>query len=208
MTVLSQTRLAEAVDVHYLSQNNIEDILQRHAEFDRCLWNKSTPLGMYTIMDINELKTTCKNPLCRSANPSGKFHSGKLNSDWKTDNTREQMVKPVWISLNKSFAAAPLLLFSLYLSFIRECTCMCCISRRSVRDRILVHKLSAKNKAVFSFLSPYVGRDVESAECRNIYYVESFDSNTHGKETLLLRAINLFLNHSCAINFQFPLSLP
>lgn len=122
----------------------------------------------------------------------GKFCSGKLNSDWKTDNAREQMVKPVWISLNKSFAAAPLrffsfLFFSLCLSFIRECTCMRCTSRTSIRDRILVHKLNAKDKAMFSFLSSYVGRDVESAECRGIYYVESFDSNPRKRNFVITR---------------------
>lgn len=50
---------------------------------------------------------------CRFANrPSGKFRPGKLNSE--TDNAREQMVKPVWISLNKSLAIS--LLCVLYLS--------------------------------------------------------------------------------------------
>lgn len=49
---------------------------------------------------------------------------------------------------------------------------------------------------MFSFLSPYVGRDVGSAECRDIYYAESFDSNTQKKH--VLDAINLFLKHSYA----------
>lgn len=48
---------------------------------------------------------------CRFANrPSGKFRPGKLNSE--TDNAREQMVKPVWISLNKSLAISLLCVHS------------------------------------------------------------------------------------------------
>lgn len=149
MAVLSRGCIysAEAVEVDYLSRNNIEDILQRHAEFDRCLWNEPAPLGMHAIMaDINELKTTCKNSLCRPANrPSGKFRPGKLNSDWKTANTRKQMVKPVWISLNKSFAAAFLSLsltlflfpFFLLVSYMRVHLYICCILCESMRPHFI-----------------------------------------------------------------------
>lgn len=69
---------------------------------------------------MNELKTTCKNPLCWCAyRPSGKFRSAKLNSSWKTDNMGEQIVKLVWILLNKSFAAAPLSLFFVLVFYTR-----------------------------------------------------------------------------------------
>lgn len=42
---------------------------------------------------------------------------------------------------------------------------------------------------MFSFLLPYVERDVGSAKCRDIYYAESFDSNEFIFKTLV-RLIN------------------
>ena len=112
----------------------------------------------YTITaDINERKTTCKNSLCRFANcPNGEFRPGKFHSGRKTVATRENMIKPVQISLNKSFAATSLSLFFVLVSYTRLHLYVLYIA--GIRDCILVHELSAKDKAMFSFLSPYVGR--------------------------------------------------
>lgn len=102
--------LAATVGVDYPSRNNIQNILSNVTPNSSGAYKASPiPSGVYTIMaGINGRKTTCKNPLCRFVNcPSGKFRPGKLNSARETDDAREQMVKPAWISLNKSLAVAP-----------------------------------------------------------------------------------------------------
>lgn len=43
---------------------------------------------------------------------------------------------------------------------------------------------------MFSFLSSYVGRDVESAECKGVYYAKSFDSKR--KKHVIVDVIILF----------------
>lgn len=149
------------------------------------------PLGMYARSwrtSMNSERRAKIQFVSRRIVLAARFR-GKLNSGLKNTTARENK----WLSrfgsrlINRSQLPPPhpfpFSLLSLSLSFL--CTCLLYTSApvyavycAGIRDRILFHELNAKDKAMFSFLSSYVGRDVESAACRGIYYAQSFDLST------------------------------